>query len=120
MITIRAEQIEALRAVPLQMFMQRASEHLRRHFPRQAAQLGDSLPEFVAHGVERARMHGLTAEQAICRYLGVMAVFGRDFDERLDWARRLLAGSADPAIRIEVLVAEALDRLRVGAEEPPA
>jgi hypothetical protein len=109
---IRAEQLDALRAVALQAFRNLIADHLRRHFPKQTAELGPQLQEFVSHAIERARLHGFTAQQPVCRYAGVMCVLGRDFDEELDWARQLLAGSSDPAIRIEILVAEAIDRLR--------
>jgi hypothetical protein len=117
MIVLRQDQLDALGVVVSQTFADRVAAHLRRHFPRQVAELGDDLRGFVEQTIERAGSYGFTTQQAVCRYAGIACVFGRDFDQRLEWPKRLLQSDADPSRRIDLLVAEARDRLSGGGGE---
>lgn len=113
MLVIREPQMTALGLRHRASFDARLGDHLRRFFPERCAALGEGgVAEAIAHGVERARVHGLTAERDVCKYVDLMFVFGRDFDlaEQQPWAARLLARhvGSSPTARVEALMDKAM------------
>ena len=93
MLTIRREQLNRLAADRRTDFEARVARHLLRFFPDKVASLEVvDLQAFIRQGCARATAYGLDSEREICKYMGLMCVFGRDFDSdrRLPWAAEIL------------------------------
>lgn len=79
---ITPEQAKALQQPLIDGFPARAARFLQTHYPALAAQVGpQALAAFVAHGQQRATLHGFTSERDIVQYLLVMLYLGPRFDE---------------------------------------
>jgi hypothetical protein len=91
MMKVRKAQMEALESVAVEAFVDEMVVHLRECFPEPCRDLGPvGLRELLRVGVERAEAHGFTNEREVSLYLGLMLVFGRDFDRKEPWARAIL------------------------------
>jgi len=102
-LVVRGEQMHALE---LSLFENWVADHLRRFFPAQCEQLGsDGLGELIRYGIARAQAHGFKANPDVCRFLDIMLVFGREFDQDLLWAREILedARIVLPGMRMDLL-----------------
>lgn len=81
MLKLRAEQMEALRAVKLHAFADRLLVHAKHYFPSACRALGeDGTRAHISHAIERARVYDLSTERDLCKYLNLTFSFGRDFD----------------------------------------
>jgi len=79
---LTSAQAQALQQPVVDGFPDRAARFLEREYPAVAAQVGpQAMAAFVAHGQERAVMHGFTSERDIVHYLLVMLYLGPRFDE---------------------------------------
>lgn len=97
-LVIRPEQMRVFQDAAQAQFERDMLSHLAEHFPEQVAALGlVGLQGAIRHGFERATAYGLDSPYAVCAYLDVMFLFGKDFDrdERLPWASAVLT---DPSI----------------------
>jgi hypothetical protein len=85
---IRREQIDAMMASNIERFANRMIEHLRRCFRRECASMTESdLRQEIRLGIERARGYGFETELEICKYIDLMFIFERDFDQKVEpWA----------------------------------
>jgi hypothetical protein len=108
MLVIRHAQVAAFDEELRRASIDRAVRVLRARFPDAcAAKCDDDLRALVRHGIARARSYGVVAERDVLKYLGLMAAFGRDFDE-LEWAAPTLRDAGvDPTVRMQVLFDEA-------------
>jgi hypothetical protein len=98
---IRSSQIEQLDRVQEERFEARLAAHLTEHFPEPAGELGpDGVLAAIRHGVRKARGYGIETERDLCKYLDLMFVFGRDFDDdpSLPWASRVLRAPSPPDV----------------------
>jgi hypothetical protein len=115
LLTIRNVQLTALTALRRTSFELAAVDHLLEHFPeRFASDTPEQLESFVAHGIERAKVHGFIAKADVVLYLDLMAVLGRTFDEDAQsrWVLpRLEDKQRPPGLRIRRLFREVLARL---------
>ena len=103
--------MNVLRQAGLEGFVDKMREHLSDTFPRETRELGQTaLEETIWYGIGRAETHEVTSERDVCLYLGLMLVFGRDFDRELDWAREILADRSVPR------PSERMDRLQAEGE----
>ncbi|MCA9710230.1 MAG: hypothetical protein KDK70_30600 [Myxococcales bacterium] len=112
MLSLREPQVQAL-AEPRRSDLEgRLARHARDCFPAAQALGPAALREVVRYGVDRALDHGIDTERGVCRYLNLMFVFGRDFDQdpRLPWAEQILSGARlrRGVSTIELLCREAL------------
>jgi hypothetical protein len=92
-LTIRNEQLGLFAIDRRRDFEERVARHLRRFFPGKVNSLtADEIGAFIRQGSARAVRYGLETERDICKYLGLMCVFGPDFDSdrRLPWAGEIL------------------------------
>jgi hypothetical protein len=92
-LTIRREQLNLFAADRRNDFETRLAVHLRRYFPDRVALLGEGeFQAFIRQGRARAARYGFDTQRDICKYLGLMCIFGRDFDSdrRLPWAAEIL------------------------------
>lgn len=103
MLVIRQSQMHALGKARRELFVRRACDHLRASFPECAAMPADELQAFVDHGMARAAAYGIEVERDVCKFLNLMAVFGRDFDVELPWAKETLRSDAGPRLRLNRL-----------------
>jgi len=116
MLTIRREQMDALKQVPRKVFTDRMLLHLREYFPVDCERLGKAQTRSVIDfGIERAERHGFDACEDVCCYITLMFIFGSYFDEdpQLLWAAKVLEDDDDvqPHIKINYLCGEATDFL---------
>ena len=111
MFKIKREQMDVLRQAGLEGFVERMREHLSDTFPRETRELGQAaLEETIWYCIARAETHEVTSERDVCLYLGLMLVFGRDFDRELPWAREILEDRSVPR------PTERMDRLQAEGE----
>ncbi|OQY28744.1 MAG: hypothetical protein B6244_06175 [Candidatus Cloacimonetes bacterium 4572_55] len=81
MLVIRKQQMDALSQVVMDTFEDRMVAHLYDTFPEKCAEMGESsVREDIQYGVQRSAQYGIEAERDVCRYIDVMFVLGRDFD----------------------------------------
>ena len=108
-LSLRREQVDALRGRARADFEARMQQHLRRHFPRQCEALdADELRAVFEHGQARARRYGLQTEAEQAKYLSLMFAFGRDFDVEQPWAVAVLGGGGTGPALLERLYGVAL------------
>lgn len=103
MLVIRQSQMDALGEPRRESFARRTGDHLRANFPECAAMPVEALRAFVDHGVARAASYGIEVERDVCKFLNLMAVFGRNFDVELPWAKETLRSDAGPRLRLNRL-----------------
>jgi hypothetical protein len=90
---IRQEQMSALAKGGATAFEDRMVVHLNKCFPGRCQKLPEvQVRETIRLGIDRAAGYGVSTERDVCKYIDLMMVFGRDFDERADlpWASRIL------------------------------
>jgi hypothetical protein len=122
MLRIPKRQVDAISLGATCDFEERAGAHLRRFFPRRCAALGPGgVRALVRAGIERAAAHGVHAERDVCKYIDLMAMLGRDFedDPALPWARRILEdpSAIGAAARVDALYDAALRHVE-GGQDP--
>ena len=112
---ISPEQAQALKQPVIDAFPARAARFLQAEYPALARRVGpQALDAFVAHGLQRAAIHGFASERDIVQYLLVMLHLGPRFDE--DAALIALQPFLDPRSpmhaqwRLNVLLAAARRR----------
>jgi hypothetical protein len=109
-LTIRNEQLHALEE---NLFKRWITDHLTRHFPAQCERIGSQgLLGLIDFGMARARDYHFSARSDVSRYLDIAMVFGRTFDQDLDWAKEILE---DPrimpgSVRMDLLYDAATER----------
>jgi hypothetical protein len=113
---IRKEQMSALAGNAAADFENRMVVHLKKCFPAECEKLQEQrVRETIRYGMDRAAQYGVKTERDVCKYIDVMMVFGRDFDQRADlpWAAQILNDMVlkTPTARIERLVEVAKERL---------
>lgn len=112
MLQIRDEQNEALEK---DVFERELSARLHELFPDHCRALGESdVTKAIRAGVESARQYAITAPGDVARYVGILFVFGTEFDTQCDWASAVLADAAqrDGTMTIERLDAAMMAWLR--------
>ena len=98
-------------------FVRRMRVHLQKFFPEQCNALGETRTgQLIEFGVTRAREYGFASERDVCKYIGLMCVFGHRFDRdpQVPWAREILESRfpPDPEERMDRLYTSAADALR--------
>ncbi len=100
MIVINDGQMESMSVYMLEQFEDRMVVHLRKHWPKKCAALGeDAVRESIRKGVQRARSYGITSEYDVSRYVNCMYALCHDFDTdpRAPWAQPILTDAELPA-----------------------
>lgn len=93
MLSIRKEQMQALREVARERFVKKMMTHLRRDFSEQTRELSEKeLRDLVDEGMEQASEYDLEMRNDVRRYLECVAVYGPGFDTKAEtaWAGRIL------------------------------
>ena len=114
-LTIRQAQLALLSRIEMQKFEEWMVAHLNKFFPGECKSAGEAqLRDTIRYGIKRAAAYGITSERDVCKYIDLMVVFGRDFDEdrRFAWTRDILAKQGDPSRKIEALHEAARGYLR--------
>lgn len=94
MLTIRRDQILALRKSLDRALQTRIVEHATKCFPEHYAALGARrITEAVAEGMRDARRAGLETDRELCEFVNLMFVFGPGFQDRpgFEWVRGEIA-----------------------------
>lgn len=116
MFQIRHEQMEPFREEAAKRFEDRMVSFLKEHFPDQSGKLGDTkVRQLIQYGVSRANRYGMTGQRDVCQYLGLMFMFGGNFDEdsRLSELREALLNPrlTPPGAKIEAVYCAATREL---------
>jgi hypothetical protein len=93
MLNIRKQQLRVLDRDKRKRFVAKMLQHVQVFFPNQCALLGENqLREWVEHGINCAASYRIASERDVCKYIDVMIVFGKNFDQdsRLPWASKIL------------------------------
>jgi len=107
---IRLEQFHALSKASKEYFVQQVAAHVREFFPEVCSRMSQSeLEQFIHHGMARAALYGINAEQHACQYVDPMFGFGPNFDQEHRWAAEILT---DRSISLS---SEKLERLYAAA-----
>ena len=81
MLSITADQVEALQAARVVSFADELAAHLRTFAPRNVEAMGaDALHETIRLGLANARKHGFSGRAAVRFYVEVMLMLGSFFD----------------------------------------
>jgi hypothetical protein len=103
MLTIRAEQFEALAAARLARFQDQMVKYLEAAFPEQfPASPSDGPPgparEFVRKGLHKALAYEITIERDVSDFIRLMVFFGPEFEESgpMAWSKRFLTDDFFP------------------------
>lgn len=116
MITIRQEQIEALRIPLIQQFCQELLEHVKIKFVEETEGKSDmELIEHIRQALKRAEVYGLKAERDLYMYINVSMLYGPRFDQQevTAWTRDYLLDEdvSSQSQRMERLHEEVVYRL---------
>lgn len=88
MFQIRPEQMTPFREAAAKRFEDKMVEQLRKLFPRVCAKLAEpDLREIIRQGAQAAAQFGIVRQCDISRYIGVMFMFGPNFEMSPDSAR---------------------------------
>lgn len=99
MLTIRQQQLDSLRQIPLGSFEDQLLPLLQRSFPRIANQLGEhGIRSVIQHGIDRASKYGIVRQKDVGRYIAVMMMLGPSFDQRIT-SGAISAALRDPRLR---------------------
>jgi len=115
MFIIRRAQMEKFSEAAVSRFEGKLMIHLRTLFPRVCSRLGEQgVRDVIQHGIRRAAEYGIVRERDVSRYIGVMFMFGPEFDRKTkDFFHDVLR---DPVLgagaRSNALCKAALSRLR--------
>jgi hypothetical protein len=118
MLTIRREQIEALRVPLIRRFHQELLEHVKTHFVEETEGKSDKeILEHIRQALKRAEVYGLKAERELYMYINVSMLYGADFDEQEEtkWTADYLTDEdvSSPTLRMNRLYEEIVHRLEV-------
>jgi hypothetical protein len=106
MFVIRREQLRAMRPDRAELHTWIA-QHLREHFAEQTEEMDDdSLLAFAAEGDGRAFEYGIEDAVAVCKFVDLMILLGKDFDTNpaYPWAAAILKDSSmSPSDRIDAV-----------------
>jgi hypothetical protein len=105
---IRHAQMRSMSDNANRTFEDRMVVHLTKCFPNQCRQQGEpKVREWIRYGIKRASEYGITAQRDTCKYIDLMFVYGREFDQdtNLPWASSILNDRAlrDPTTKLETL-----------------
>lgn len=93
-------------------FVDRMTDHLRKHFPAYCDGLGESLTrQAILEGIGRASEYSIVGDRNVCRFIDLLFAFGPTFDLEPDfaWAREILEDSSvDSAAKMKRLYNTAL------------
>ncbi|WNG56715.1 hypothetical protein F0U59_19610 [Archangium gephyra] len=90
---ITASQMREMGRVMQQRFELGAMDYLRTNFADWSKSKSDAeLLGFIRLGINRARVHGVTTEADVLRYLDYMVIYGQEFDTEpaTSWAGEIL------------------------------
>ncbi|MCH9685953.1 MAG: hypothetical protein K0V04_31250 [Deltaproteobacteria bacterium] len=89
MITIRHEQLDALRQPHSDPFERRLCDAIAKHYPGEVELDPEGTPSLVRHALRTGWRHGVEDEDSLTRLVLLMVQLGRDFERSPDRARAL-------------------------------
>lgn len=122
MLTLQAEQLEALEQLDREAFSAALRRGLGDAWPLVAARLGPGFDGLVAAALAGARQHGLEAPWQAAGYANLCCVWGAGFDAKpgFEWARDILAArERKPELRLHQLVQHTRELLARAAPAAP-
>ena len=105
MLKIRPEQFAVFQKAALEEFEGLMVIHLSKFFPARVTELGEpNVRDLIRYGIQRAASYRISQEPEVCKYIGIMVVFGRDFDRdpQLPWASAILGNPNFPSSSVRV------------------
>jgi hypothetical protein len=105
MLKIRPEQFAVFQKTALEEFEDLMVIHLSRFFPARMTELGEpNVRDLIRYGIQRAATYRISQQPEVCKYIGIMVVFGRDFDRDLQllWASAILGDPNFPSSSVRM------------------
>jgi hypothetical protein len=93
MLTIRHEQVQKFSEVSSKQFEDHMLAHLHKFFPAKIKAMNEAkIREMIHYGLKRAEGYKFINKSELCKFIDLMAVFGRDFDlsPQHAWAAQIL------------------------------
>ena len=85
-------------------YVPKIAHYLREKFPTNDTTKRSDLEDAVRGSMDRASLWGVEVEWDFCRFAALDLLYGPGFDERCDWALRILSNRASPATaRVDLL-----------------
>ncbi|WNG26274.1 hypothetical protein F0U62_21290 [Cystobacter fuscus] len=106
MLKFTAAQMHAISESRVDDFSHRLLAQMRTFFPEARVMTDEQGHAFIRRGFEHAAAYGIFSERDVARYVGLMLVWGEDFDKiSLDpWIRSTLMDvELDPGYKLELL-----------------
>ena len=106
LLAVRTAQLAAFSQAEVQKFEDWMIAHIRQFFSKQCRALQEpQLRDLIQYGIKRAAGHGIVSERDVCKFIDLMIVFGRDFDEdkQRPWASQILANRKTARSKIRSL-----------------
>jgi hypothetical protein len=115
-LTIRDQQMRALRDSSRRDFVRHAARLLESKWPRFTQQYdAEQFEQLVSDAIDQAEAAGFTAEVHVLRFLNLVAAFNGDFPGSRAWAGQLLNDTGrHPDSRLDLLVRRAYGELAEG------
>lgn len=105
MLRIRSEQLDVFKKIQLQRFVDDLCQYARLEFPVETARLKtDALRLFVEKAINNAESYQITERPDVCQFLNYMFILGQDFDQQLDWARKILSDPLEQSGSVKMLL----------------
>jgi hypothetical protein len=102
-----AAQMQTFSETQVDRFVRRTLTRLREFFPETRKMSDEEGHAFVRQGIEQAATYDIISEKDVSRYVGLMVVWGRDFDRAAptdSWvASTLRNDTLDPGYKLELL-----------------
>lgn len=111
MLRVKARQVDTFSVRRVDEFEQRTVQRLREFFPSFSALEDVEALSVVRQGIHRAEKYGFTTERDVAKYIGLMVIWGVDFDEIApdSWLVSILSNRfVEPSERLALLYEHAL------------
>jgi hypothetical protein len=105
-ITIRQQQLKALRAASREEFVRQVAEHVRECWPDAHASLGVAgMRQYVRAAIDRAEAYGISTQYGVVGFVDLLLALGDDFDtnDAFPWAREILTRDVPAREKIDTL-----------------
>jgi hypothetical protein len=98
-LTIRKEQLAVFSRCEVQKFEDWILFHIKKCLPEEYEAGEPQLRETIQSGIERAARYGFKSRRDACKFIDLMLVLGRDFDQ-MPWARAILSAQTIPEVKM--------------------
>ncbi len=111
-LVLTAAQIAKLKAQERDPLAESLQKEMEEKYPERLEELGKKgMADWVRYGIDRPKRYGIQSDADLGTYVSLMMQLGRNFDEDLPWASRLLHLRLDPKEKLSRLLQAAAEHL---------